>query len=234
VSETKRIGPEPRPGVESEPYMGTIHVSRVPGRAHLFDSDVEHQHFITVSIHHATRERSLSMNWVHPGDEIVEVCMSEMQWANFVSSFNQGSGVPVTLNHIMGRRIPEPPNLKSEVSKFQKEVIATVAESIGSLKAAIAKLEAGLVPKAKAPNKTELTTILDDLQAAFRQFTNGVPFIEGQFDEYIEAKMVEAKCEFEGFMQGRLRELGLEAAALSTTADEAPKPSFLLGDASKG
>jgi hypothetical protein len=219
---------------EKAPYMGVINVGRVSGQADLFDSDVRHQHFIEVSISQASRERHLSTNWIHGEEELVSVWMTELQWAHFVSSFNQGSGTPVTLRHIRGKRVELPPPARPETTKFKQEVMETAKESLDALRGAVAKLEAALVPKAKLPNKGELTAILSDLGGALRHFTANIPFVETQFDEHMEKKLNEAKTEFEGYMGSRLRDLGLEAAALQATLAGAPRPSFLTeGDAEK-
>lgn len=208
---------------KSEPYMGVMTVSRVSGTTALFNSDVEHGHFIEVTVRDAELERHLSTNWIHPGNEIVSVWMSEIQWAQFVSSFNQGEGTPVTLHHIAGKRIPPPPSPKPEARTFQKEVTDTAKDSLASLESAIQKLSSALVPKAKLPNKTELNSILDDLSTAFLHFKNNLAFVEDQFKEHVEAKLTEAKVEFEGYVQSRFRAMGLEAAALQAATMEAPK-----------
>ncbi|VVB52986.1 Uncharacterised protein [uncultured archaeon] len=219
---------------DAEPYMGVIKVARCQGRADLFDSDVEHQHFIEVSICHAEKTRQLSQNWIHGHEEIVSVWMSEIQWANFVSSFNQGSGVPVTLKHIDRKRIAPPPPPEREASKFHQEVMETASDSLSALKAAVGRLESALVPKAKAPNKAELNELLGLLHTALREFENNIPFVEKQFDEHMETKIAEAKSEFEGYLQRRLREIGLEAALLKDATAEAPRPAFLTEGSEKG
>src|SRR5271168_1748539 len=94
--------------VEDEPHMGVIKVSRCQGRADLFDSDVDHQHFIEVEISHADRTRHLSQHWIHGGRQIISIWLSEIQWAHFLSSMNQGEGSPCTLKHIEGKRITPP------------------------------------------------------------------------------------------------------------------------------
>ena len=139
--------------IESEPYMGVMRAGRCSGSAPLFDSDIEHQHFISVSIAHADRRRDLSRNWISPGEEIVEVLMSEMQWANFVSSFNHHDGVPVTLHHIMCKSIAEPPRPKREASKFQDEVAATATKSVNALEARHREAESGTGAEGKGPGQ---------------------------------------------------------------------------------
>jgi hypothetical protein len=215
--------------VEKEPFMGTIRVSRCQGRADLFDSDVEHMHFIEVEISHADRTRHLSQNWIHGGNQIVSVWMSEIQWAHFLSSMNQGEGSPCTLKHIEGKRIQGPGRAPApESAKFEQEITETVKDSLTALQAAIARLTEATVPKAKAPGKAELNDMLDLLNTAFRQFSANVPFVEKQFREHVEKQMATAKLEFEGYMTARLRDMGLEAAALTAAQEGAPKPGFML------
>lgn len=219
---------------ESAPYMGVMTVHRCHGRVDLFDSDVEHNTFIEVAIHHADRKRDLSSNWIHGGEQIVAVRLSELQWAHFLSSFNQSEGAPVTIKHILRKEVVQPPPARPEATVFEKEVKETVEDSLTALRSATKKLEAALVPKAKAPNKAELAAILDDLHTALREFTANVPFVEQQFGEHVEGKLTEAKMEFEGYLQGRLRQLGLEASALNAASEEAPRPRFLTEEAGKG
>jgi len=230
MSEPKRLGTTNWQGdtVEKEPFMGTIKVSRCQGRADLFDSDVEHMHFIEVEISHADRTRHLSQNWIHGGNQIVSVWMSEIQWAHFLSSMNQGEGSPCTLKHIEGKRIQGPkPAAAPESKKFETEITETVNDSLNALKAAISRLTEATVPKAKTPGKTELNEMLDLLNTALREFQCNVPFVEKQFREHVEKQMATAKLEFEGYMTARLRDMGLEAAALTAATEGAPKPSFM-------
>jgi hypothetical protein len=94
---------EPRPneyGDMTHPSWAMIGASRVShsaGGSALFDSDIRHQHTVTVSISTASRRRDLNRDWLHAEREFVEVEMSEAQWASFVSSMNAGSGVPCTI-----------------------------------------------------------------------------------------------------------------------------------------
>lgn len=94
---------EPGPGgddetVENHPAFAQIvahRVSSTPG-AVLFDSELQHGHYVTIQISEATRRRGLNRDWIYGGKRIIEVAMSEAQWASFVSSMNT-SGVPCTL-----------------------------------------------------------------------------------------------------------------------------------------
>jgi hypothetical protein len=230
MSEPKKITSGPFAGDTraSEPFMGVMKVSRCSGNAVLFDSDVEHMHFIEVEICEADTTRHSSNNWIHDGKQIVSVWMSEIQWAHFLSSMNQGGGSPVTLKHIMGRRIEPPQPAPPEADTFKAEIKETVQDSLSALKALLVKLTDATVPKAKTPNKGELNEMLALLQKALREFEANVPFVAEQFTEHVEAELAEAKTEFEGYMTGRLQEMGLKAAALAQASAEAPRPRFAL------
>src|SRR6476646_10686413 len=84
---------------ESHPAWGLVSAHRVsstPG-AVLFDSDIQHQHYMQITLRRASRDRGLSRDWIHEeGPTLIESNMSEAQWAAFVSSTNT-SGVPCTI-----------------------------------------------------------------------------------------------------------------------------------------
>lgn len=86
-------------GAEVHPAYGMIGASRVSGNAALFDSDIVHQHFVVLRIGRASRRRDLNRDWVHESGgrgQVVEVAMSEAQWASMISSMNT-AGVPCTI-----------------------------------------------------------------------------------------------------------------------------------------
>lgn len=82
---------------ESNPAYALIGAYRTQGTpTTLFDSDIQHSHTVVVKIEHAERARDLHRDWIHGRKQIIEIQMSEAQWASFVSSMNS-SGVPCTL-----------------------------------------------------------------------------------------------------------------------------------------
>lgn len=61
------------------PAFASIRASRVSGGANLYDSDFQHQHYVTVSIMRSELHRTLSNDWHHGREELIEVAMSESQ-----------------------------------------------------------------------------------------------------------------------------------------------------------
>src|SRR5687767_12050919 len=94
---TKRVGRTDRGTTESHPAYGQISASRVSGSINLYGSDFRHNHYVIVSIHRSVLDRDLSHDWPFPRQEIIEVALSESQWAHFVSSLNAGSGAQCTI-----------------------------------------------------------------------------------------------------------------------------------------
>src|SRR5205085_12031249 len=85
-------------GEETHPAWALIGASRVqsgPPGATLFDSELRHQHYVTITLRQASRKRNLNRDWLHAESRlpIIEVAVSEAQWAQFVTSMNQGDGV---------------------------------------------------------------------------------------------------------------------------------------------
>lgn len=71
--------------------FGNIQVTRPSGHAKLFQSPHRHQHFISIQIRHTELIRDLSRDWTFSsGLPLIEINMSEAQWAHFVSSAGIG------------------------------------------------------------------------------------------------------------------------------------------------
>ena len=68
------------------------------------------------------------------GRRIIEVAMSEAQWATFVSSLNQGSGVQCTLDYSMqDGSIPAIAAPKDRRTQFSQELQERFAIAQGAL-----------------------------------------------------------------------------------------------------
>jgi uncharacterized protein YndB with AHSA1/START domain len=192
---------------ETHPAYGQITVSRVSGNSYLYGSDFQHQHYVVVGIHESKLNRTLSRDWPFSGKGIVEVAMTEAQWATFVSSFNQGGGTQCTLTRREGvGMVPGLPQPK-RTEKFKTEF----AEELDDIKAALgdvlAKLEAGTsgMPKGKA------AALLAPIKMAMRTVDGSIPFLNSQFEEHMETVIEHSKMEVEGYLNSRVQRLGLAA-----------------------
>src|SRR4051812_19636627 len=95
-----------RSTTERHPAYGMIGASRVNwagNGTNLFGSDFRHRNTVRIQIHGADVRRDLSHDWIHADSRrsLVEVELSEAQWAGFVSTLNVGDGVACTIRHVV-------------------------------------------------------------------------------------------------------------------------------------
>lgn len=92
------------------PSFGMLSFSRAHGgHSNLFGSSIQHRDTIHMVLKEGTVSRDLNEDWYFGGPEIVEVEMSQSQFAELITSMNMGSGVPCTIKFIKGhlnRRMP--------------------------------------------------------------------------------------------------------------------------------
>jgi len=190
---------------ETHPAYATIGASRVtsspPGHT-LFQTDFRHQHFVTVTIHRADLSRGLSSDHVFGTEQIIEVALSEAQWATFVATPNVGFGVPCTLEYLQGEGYV-PGILREENRRTQFN-----AEMAGHLRDTIASMEEAL---AQAKTKAQR----EPIEAAIRNMRSNFDFYVKQFDEHAEETVEHAKIEVEAYLTDAIRRAGLERLGAS-------------------
>lgn len=130
--------PSDRAEEQDHPSFAIIGANRcrsVPGSP-LFDSDLLHEHYMTVTIKTARRTRDINRDWIHSDDQLIQVKMSEAQWASFVSTTNSGDGVPCTLTWTQqDGKIPDPP-YDPRLKVSQAEVENAASRALADIKAA--------------------------------------------------------------------------------------------------
>ena len=200
---------------ETHPAYGQISVSRVSGGAFLYGSDFEHQHYVTLSISESKLNRSLSRDWPFSGKEIIQVAMTEAQWATFVSSFNQGGGVQCTLQRREGvgmvPGIPEP----KRADKYREEFAEDMQSIVDDLKKLMADLEAGTT----GLSKKKAEELMASTRRALRTAESSAPFVNEQFEEHMETVIERSKVEVEGYLNARIQRLGLQALQQQRAGD---------------
>jgi hypothetical protein len=202
----------PQPGREdstttTHPAYAQIVARRVNGHACLYGSDFEHNGYVTVAISRSKLMRDLSSDWHYGHDEIIEVALSEAQWATFVSSMNIGSGVPCTLSYEQGTMVPGLPQPVSRADQFSGEMSETVKSSIDRLRLLSTSVADMGLPKRKAEQ------IRSDIAMAIQELEANVPFVAERFNEHVEEGIEAAKVEIHGYMVGAMTRAGLGALA---------------------
>lgn len=187
------------------PAFAQIRASRVSssGGVPLYGSDLLHQNFITITIGRSQLTRSLSRDWYFSNDGLIEVTLSEAQWASFVSSLNIGTGVPCTLTRHEGREVPGLPH-RAQDHEFKNEVRKTMRAATAELDAALAELEV-------ADTKTKRRAVFEKVRMARQHLVSNLPFVADQFDRHAETTIETARAEVAAYFQSIVTRAGLAA-----------------------
>lgn len=190
----------------THPAFGQMRVSRVQGNIDLYGSDFTHHSFVHVEIHRSELHRNLSHDWHFSRETVLQLAMSEAQWATFVSSFNMGSGVPVTVEFADGDFKPGLPTRKS-FSLYK-------GEATESFNAALAQLQALHSQVSEATSKLSKKAqgeILGPIWSAIATLTSTLPFIQKSFDEHMETSVEKAKVEVNAYATNIMMQAGISA-----------------------
>lgn len=200
-------------GDDTHPAFGSIHASRVtsnPGVV-LFDSDVQHQHFVRVRIGRMTRKRELGRDWLHAtARDLIEVDMSEAQWASFVSSMNT-TGVPCTLRKT--ETDINIPGLEFDpaLSKSLDEVRAAADKAFRTIQDAMAAVDA-LDPKAGVKAKRDA---MSRLRSVIGNASPNVNFAGKQLAEHAENVVQKARADVEAMVSQKAHQLGVDVGRVT-------------------
>jgi hypothetical protein len=204
-------------GDEHHPAFGLVALHRIsasPG-ADLFQSDVRHPEYMRVTVHEATRKRDGYRDWVHPERVVCEISLSMAQFASFVASTGQGSGVPCTIEwttagtHEPGDRpglLPAP-----RLSLTHDEVRAAAHEAFRGIKAAESAYWNAVDNKAPAAERKQLRA---KLSAAIRNAEPNVEYAAKTLDEHAGAVVEQSRTDVETMVFEAAKRAGIEPEAI--------------------
>lgn len=197
---------------KTHPAFGMIQIHRIQGSpGQLYGSEIKnHGSFIRISIHPGEEHWHLSQTWRHArAQTLAEVDMSAAQFAEAITSFNTGSGVPCTIRFIKGDGEVEGfvdddtlhEQIKSDIRERTSEVAKGVKDLRVQLQATLAK--SGL-------SKAKQKEILDVLGSAESLLSSSLPFVLDQYTEATEAIKAKAAAEVDALATTVAHKLGLQ------------------------
>lgn len=196
------------------PAFGCIVVTRWHGGGgqRLFGSDLRHSSGVTLHFHEADLRRGLSCDRHFARKTILEVDITEAQWARLVASAGDGSGTPVTLRYARSGPLVDIPGIAApQCSKREvhgKEMAEAVSKAISTVQAAAAELRE-MLEKPGSISKTQLKAIYSRM-ASIGRLPGDVQFVYDQFAEATEQVAEDAKIEIEAHVSALASRLGLE------------------------
>jgi hypothetical protein len=188
---------------ETHPAGALIQISRCSGKEHLFGSDFDHQHYITLKITPATTHRSLARTWyMGKLTPYVEVAMSASQFAEAITTLNVGVGVPCTMRHLHGhKKFPRIEPI-SQRPTFEAEGGQAIAESVAAIDEAMAALDDA---KLSVRSKSDIAGKLNKAKARLK---DRLPFLVEAYKEHLDDVEQQAKTEIAAYADHVRNELG--------------------------
>jgi hypothetical protein len=195
-------------GEETHPAWGLIGASRVSSGgqgAALFDSDIRHHHYVVVRLSRASRQRNLGHDHKYAEEQIVEIEMSEAQWASFVSTMNVGQGVPCTIDRVGMERMPGV-EYEPRLAVSMDEVDNAAHESMEKIQAAFDAYE---------QHQTKANR--DTLKYAIKNAPANTGFAAKSLSEHAENVVQRARADIEAMVVSKAEQLGIDPAEVADT-----------------
>ncbi len=189
---------------------GQIHFSRTQGRENFYGSELPQEHYITMEVSNSEIIRSLSCDRYHTtGLPLIKIRLSSGQFSELITSMNSGSGVPCTIERLVGKKVADLPQQESRkefVHREFQERMKMFAKTIKEKQARAAELV-----KKKSLSKEDIRELTIHLDWLSQEITSNIPFFAEQFQETMDKVVFEAKTEVENAIQHKISVMGLEA-----------------------
>lgn len=142
---------------------------------------------------------NLSKNWYHPKGQIVEIEMSPIQWAEFLTSGNT-SGVPCTIRYIGGQKMSEPKD--TEIFNDYNEEVENHFDKFKDIE----NIVKDAIDSKKPMGMKDLSVLLNKIHLAMAN----VDFVKDSFKDDMNKIITKAKAEFNAYVENRIHEIGIE------------------------
>jgi hypothetical protein len=195
--------------------FGQISFTRTQGRGQTFyGSELPQDHYVSMEIRQSEVQRDLTNEWYSTyGIPLIRIRMSSGQFAELITSMNMGSGVPCTIERLMGKKVDEFPEIESRKElvhrKFEermKQFADTIREN---------KIKAKEIVKKKTLSKQDVWDLSLQLDFLTQEIEQNIPFFAKCFQETMDEVVFEAKTEVENAIRHKINVLGFAGVTKS-------------------
>lgn len=196
---------------EAHPAYAQLSFSRQSGGyINLYGSAIKHQETISMTVSPSRKQSSKwSERYYAERMPLIEVRMSASQFAQAITSMNMGSGVPVTLETLRGKRMPkcEEMTVSEVANKGLEDKMAQMATRLSS---GFSRVEELLNKKGtlKVAEKKEIYEF-------YSRFTQDVrynlPYLHECMTEAYDKTATATKADIEAFYVNAVMKAGLDA-----------------------
>lgn len=182
----------------THPRFAVATMHRVNGNAQLFGSMLtDHFGYVVLEVRTAkeiVNDTGESTFTSIGGENVVQIHLSNAQFAELITNMNNASGVPVTMSVRDGKLLPSFPREDRSISRKAGHVVERKVEDV---KKKILELSGKVnqVVEASGISKTKGKLIQDEVGTVVQEMLNSLPYIATTIDESIRNSASAAKIE---------------------------------------
>lgn len=194
----------------SHESFGQIRFARVNGNnTGFYGSELPQDHYISMEVHHSEVDRDLTKDWYYNKGLVLRLRMTSGQFAEMITSLNNGSGIPCTLEYVESKKI-EPFSEQESRKEFVHRKFEDRMKMFGDTIRENQKKAQALVKK-KTLSKEDMHQLQMHLEWLTGEVERNIPFFAKCFQETMDEVVFEAKTEVENAIQHKINVLGIQA-----------------------
>ena len=191
---------------------GMVQFSRITGRSgRLFGSSLPDQgSFIRLRVVRADRRHHLGRDWYHGDHKVLfEADLSNVQFAELITTMNHGQGAPCTLRFCDGKPMEKPPEERLEAQQIRDDFKQKVAQVARNMRESMVKIDEIL--NKKNVGQADRAQVRDLLKLIVQDVESDIPFQLKSFHEATGKIVASAKTEIDAFMTNAVMSAGYRA-----------------------
>ena len=206
------------------PSFGMLGLSRIHGKSgYLFGSEIQSDNFIELTLSEGEMNRELSNDWFFARKPLFKVKMSPNQFSELITTLNIGSGVPVTIEEVMGEKIEQCNDMESKKTYTHNQFKQRMAEFMSEINSKYK--EAEQIINKKNLSKDDQEKLKWFYQRMSQEIKQNIPFFVKCFQEVMDKVVLDAKSEIDSALLHSVVSAGIEALGININ-----KPDKSIGD----
>tara|TARA_R110000851_G_scaffold72413_21_gene160499 strand:- start:134 stop:841 length:708 start_codon:yes stop_codon:yes gene_type:complete len=194
----------------SHPSFGMISIHHGQGSLgnRLFGSEVESNRHTTIAVSECSVRQDLGKNWYRNSSEIVEVMLSPIQFAEFISTPNC-SGVPCTIRYRSGAGYIVPKNIDT-VTSFAKSKLEENGDDIKRTAVTVSEEVTAILNKKGTLTKSDRGEIASLVCRLSQNIASNFEFYEKNVHDNIHKAVSEAKADVDAHITHAINKIGID------------------------